>query len=213
MPGASRTSGCDAIDPELPNEADFATSFATNSSVAGHLTQSELRGANYTLGAALYLFSNSAIIDRCSSGEAFCIFAAAALWAASPFLICSMTCSRHFFPISTNEFPVISTSHAPPSSLHVNFFILSSSFFEWIITACSISRRYFSRAYRWFPGFSGKVSTSGPNRHRQRASHWASSAPAFGAKRTCTVLWLRPPPAVQQSRAACYPLGPGNAPP
>src|SRR5262249_31312766 len=98
-------------------------------SLASHLTQSELRGANYTLGASLYLFSNSAIMDRCSSCEAFCIFAAAALWAASPFLICSMTCSRHFFPISTNEFPAISTSHAPPSSLHVNFFILSSSFF------------------------------------------------------------------------------------
>ena len=100
-----------------------------NGTCGSHLAQSELRGANYTLGAALYLFSNSAIIDRCSSGEAFCIFAAAALWAASPFLICSMTCSRHFFPISTNEFPVISTSHAPPSSLHVNFFILLSSLF------------------------------------------------------------------------------------
>src|SRR5262249_34800773 len=132
------------------NEADFATSFARNSSVAGHLTQSQLRDANYTLGASLYLFSNSAIIDRCSSGEAFCIFATAALWAASPFLICSMTCSRHFFPNSTNEFPVISTSHAPPSSLHVNFFILSSSFFSGIIycDACSISRRHFSRAQR-----------------------------------------------------------------
>src|SRR5262249_43716755 len=46
-----------------------------------------------------------------------------------PVLICSMTCSRHFFPISTNEFPVISTSHAPPSSLHVNFFILLFSSF------------------------------------------------------------------------------------
>src|SRR5215831_13178169 len=61
-----------------------------NGTCGSHLAQSELRGANYTLGAALYLFSNSAIIDRCSSGEAFCIFAAAALWAASPFLICSM---------------------------------------------------------------------------------------------------------------------------
>src|SRR5262249_47536533 len=128
QPGQCINQAPSTHDPELPNEADFATSFARNSSVAGHLTQSQLRGANYTLGASLYLFSNSAIIDRCSSGEAFCIFAAAALWAASPFLICSMTCSRHFFPNSTNEFPVISTSHAPPSSLHVNFFILSSSF-------------------------------------------------------------------------------------
>jgi len=46
MPRAAGVRRSDVTDPELPNEADFATSFATNSSVAVHLTQSELRGAN-----------------------------------------------------------------------------------------------------------------------------------------------------------------------
>src|SRR6516165_6513410 len=54
----------------------------------------------YALGASLNFFSYSAIIDFCCSGDAFLILSAAALCAASPLLIFSITCVLALFPIS-----------------------------------------------------------------------------------------------------------------